>query len=325
MSDTAPLEPKILKLFAEAKGHQLSATSLKGKLTGAKSPLKGTDPADFDRALTALIDAGKIAVTGGGKTGHHPRSKGSYKLTDVGKDHAKPAKPDVSDETLGYQEAYILLQMIRFDGQTAKRSELNAKLKSAVALSNLEFPRDDSKGTIDYHLRNLVAAGSLDEVRQGVSVIYTLTDAGKKALGAADQHETVNFQFKGAGLNALLALARDSSAGLQGEQVGDDDEHGTALYTPLEHHHIHDYIAQLRSEKYAGRKLIPIYEVRSLVAKHHGDEAAGHAVFDDMLRDLRGDDSIELTAISNHRDASPEQLEAAVPGMGETLFYIVAK
>ena len=163
MSASHPLESTLLKLFAEARDHKLSATSLKTKLaTAAKKSTTPHAAEQVDQAITALLDAGKVAVTGGGKTGHHPRPKGSYRLTGAGKDHVKPTKPDASDETLGYQESYILLQMIRFADHAASRSKLNDKLKSATAREKLEFPADNPRETIDFHLHKLVRAGSLE-------------------------------------------------------------------------------------------------------------------------------------------------------------------
>ena len=338
MSTNHPLEPAVLKLFAEARDHKLSATGLKGKLTGAKSALKGADPAEFDRALAALIDAGKLAVTGAGKDGPHPRPKGSYRLTAVGKDHVKPTKPDASEETLGYQEAYILLQILKFEGRAASRSRLNDKLKSPGARGNLEFPAaaEDARATVDYHLHNLVSAGSLDEKRQGVSTIYTLTDDGLQALGAADQHVTVEYRLPGAALNALLAAARDSAGKHHRakpahhaeahhdapEPARDAPTKPTAELIPQV---IHDLVAQLRADKYAGKHLVPIHEVRALVARHHGEHAASHPVFDRVLKGMRADDELKIIAIADSRDTPQGHLDDSIPGLNETLFFIDAE
>lgn len=331
MSDTPSLEKTLLKYFAEARDHKLSATGLKSKLATAAKKSTPHESEQIDEAVTALIDAGKLTVTGGGKSGHHPRPKGSYRLTGAGKDHVKPAKPDASDETLGYQESYILLQMIRFDEHTASRSKLNDKLKSTSARNNLEFVPDHLKETIDYHLHNLVRAGSLEEMRQGVSTIYTLTPDGLKALGSADQHETVEFRFPGSALNFLLQTARGSSA-KHHPRTHDADEptpapepahHAPAPKSAdIEPQHIHDFVAQLKADKFAGRDLIPIHEVRSLVARHHGDHAASHPVFDRLLKTMRSEGDLEIIAIADSRDTPQQHLDDSIPGMNETLFFI---
>lgn len=332
-----PLEPAVLKVFAEARDHKLSATALKAKLTGAKSSLHGADPAELDRALATLIDAGHLAVTGAPKDGPHPRPKGSYRLTAAGKDHVKPGKPDASDETLRYQESYILLQMLKFEERTASRSKLNEKLKSPSARGNLEFPAaaEDARATVDYHLHNLVRAGSLAEKRQGVSTIFTLTADGLKTLGAANQHETVEYRFVGSALNILLAAARDSSGKHHAKPTHHAEEHHRApepaqrsaahQAADIEPKQIHAFVEQLKADRYAGKDLIPIHEVRSLVAQHHGADAAGHATFDELLMTMRADEEIKIIAIADSRDTPRSHLDDSIPGMNETLFFIDTK
>ena len=323
MSDGTNLEKNLLKLFAEARDHKLSPTSLKSKLaTASKKWEAHPDAESVHEALTALIDNGHIAVTGGGKTGHHPRPKGSYRLSSAGKDHVKPQKPDASDAIIATQQAYILLQFLRVKQEkesSMSRSELNGKLKTKSAIENLEFIPDTAKATIDYHLDNLVRDKSLEEKRQGVSTIYTLTDEGRQALGAADQYDTVTFSFTGAALNTLLKAARQSSVKLDQEEPGSEVEtsetthHAPAQSHEVEPKQIHEYIAHLKADKYAGRDLIPIHEVRSLVAQHHGSHAASHPIFDRMLKQMRSEGDLEIIAIADSRDnpsAAPRRLDS---------------
>ncbi len=332
MNASAPLEKTLLRLFAEAKGHNLSATAIKAKLATAskKSPEAGADAETIDQALTALIDDGHLTVTGAAKTGHHPRARGTYSLTNAGKDHTKPKKPDASADIIAYQEAYILLQFLRVkQDQEASmtRSELNGKLKTKSAVGSLEFVPENAKETIDYHLHNLVGAGRLEEKRQGVSTRYTLTDEGREALGAADQYETISFTFTGAALNTLLKAAREPSAKTSKDRGGETDgpkPPQPVLPEPpaLDPKQIHDFIAHLKADKYAGRDLIPIHEVRTLVAHHHGPEAAGHPVFDPLLKRMRSEGELEIIAIADSRDTPQQHLDDSIPGMNETLFFI---
>ena len=336
MSAGPPLEKTLLKLFAEAKKQTLPAKSLKDKIapTASKSPIKGIDPSEFDQAITALIAAGKIALTGGGKTGHHPRPKGSYSLTGAGKDHVKPTKPEVSDDLLASQEAYLLIQFFRIKGgvESMSRSDLNGKLKTKAAKEKLELDPRDNKDAIDYHLHNLLSAGSLEERRQGVSTIYTLIDDGRRALGLAKQYDDIPFTLTGAALNALLGAARDSTAkhhpkaahhAEESQATPEPAHHApTKKSHPLEPQQIHDYIAQLKADKFAGRDLIPIHEVRSLVAHHHGTEAASHPTFDPMLKRMRSEGELEIIAIADSRDTPQQHLDDSIPGMNETLFFI---
>ncbi len=327
MSASPPLEKTLLKLFAEARDHKLSATSLKTKLaTAAKKSADHSTAEQIDQVVTALIDAGKIALTGGGKTGHHPRPKGSYSLSPAGKEHVKPAKPAIENTQLAVQEAYILLQFLRIKedkGVSMSRSELNGKLKTKSAIGSLEFDPTTVNEIVGYHLHVLVEEGSLEAKRKGVSIIYTLTAEGRKTLGAADQHDSVSFTFTGAALNTLLKAARGSTI----ERVNPEPEPEPEPTPPkaarnLDPKQIHEFIAQLKADKFAGRDLIPIHEVRSLVAHYHGPEAASHPVFDRLLKTMRSEEELEIIAIADSRDTPQQHLDDSIPGMNETLFFI---
>ncbi len=334
MSTTSALESTLLKLFAEARDHKLSATTLKNKLaTTTKKSGTAHEAEQVDAAITALIDGGKVAVTGGGKTGHHPRAKGSYRLTGAGKDHVKPGKPDHSDELIGNQEAYILFQFLRIkDGASSMtRSDLNGKLGTKAAREQFELDPKVNKDVLDYHLHQLVNNGSLEEARKGVSLVYTLTDAGLKTLGSGKQydHPSINFTLNGPALNKLLEAARQSSgtqhadATKPAEHTPEPVTHAPPKSAEIEPKQIHDFIAHLKADKYAGKDLIPIHEVRALVAQHHGDHAASHPVFDRLLKTMRSEDELEIIAIADNRDATQEQLDSSIPNKNETLFYII--
>ncbi len=330
MSASAPIQKTLLRLFAEAKGQNLSTTNIKKKLASASKKSPEADADAIDQALTSLIDDGHLTVTGAAKTGHHPRAKGSYRLTSAGKDHTKPGKPDASADIIAYQEAYILLQFLRVKQDkdaSMTRSELNGKLKTKSAKESAEFD-PKNKEIIDYHVYNLVRNECLEEQRKGASTRYTLTDEGRKALGAANQHETVSFTFTGAALNTLLQAARDSSTKPQPEadhtpvEKVETAHHAPAKSPTIKPKQIHEFIAHLKADKYAGRDLIPIHEVRTLVAHHHGPEAASHPVFDPMLKRMRSEGELEIIAIADSRDTPQQHLDDSIPGMNETLFFI---
>ena len=152
-----------------------------------------------------------------------------------------------------------------------------------------------------------------------------------KALGSANQHETVEFRFLGSALNLLLQSARDSTT----KPDSPTAHHAEPPAAPEPAHHaprrpsaevapqqIHDFIAQLKADKFAGRDLIPIHEVRSLVAQHHGAEAASHPVFDRLLKTMRSEGDLEIIAIADSRDTPQQHLDDSIPGMNETLFFI---
>jgi len=322
----------LLKMFAGSKGPRLSAADFAKKIAAQarRTPAAALDPAAADHGLAGLIEAGLIAVAGGGKTALHPRPQASYRLTEKGKDRAKhlsrPPRPSHhEDSQLQAQESYILLQLFRSKDGPLSRSKLNDKLKSKAAIGSLEFKIKEEPETIDYHLSLLVEKGYVEEKRQGVGVSYALGDEGRKALATATQHEGATFNLTGGLLNELLKLARESNPAAE---VVDPPKPSDGPAPAPEHRSIGvqdilELIDQLKSGDYAGRDLIPIHELRALVAERHGKEAASHPTFDPLLKRIRGDDQLDLIAISDNRDATQEQLDDSIPGMNETIFYIV--
>ena len=335
MAETSPEahQTTLLRLFERPTDGRLSAGELKKKLGrgSKKGPAVAPDALEADRALSGLIEMGLIAVAGGAKEGHHPRPNASYRLTEKGRQHIRPARPDIPDEQLQAQEAFILLQVFRAKERKLTRSDLNAKLKTRAAMGQLEFDVKEAPATVDYHLAALVEKGCLDEQKRGVSVSYRLDpEQGARELASARQHDGVSFTLNGETLNALLAAARQSNptrSRLEESPLVDEpaDSAPAPISRPLGPHDITKYVAQLRSDKFAGKDLIPIHEVRRLVAEHHGDEAASHPAFDPLIKRMRGEGQLELIAISDNRGATREQLDNSIPGMNETIFYIVVE
>lgn len=330
-ASTEAHQAAVLAIFSKLKEGRISAGDLKKKLAAKPKAGHATSPADAeaDRALAGLIEQGLLSVSGGGKDGHHPRPNASYRLTEKGRQYLRPIQPDLEPKQLHAQESFILLQVFRAKERTLTRSGLNDKLKSRAAVRQLEFDVKEAPATVDYHLAELVEKGYLDEQRQRGSVVYTLNpDQGAGALASVKQHDGVSFTLSGKTLNALLAVARQSMPGRSEAAVSHVPElpieaapapASRALGEP----DIVKYIDHLRADKYAGKGLIPIHEVRRLVAEHHGDEAAGHPAFDPLIKRMRSEDKLELIAINDKRGATQEQLDASIPGMNETIFYIV--
>ena len=83
-----------------------------------------------------------------------------------------------------------------------------------------------------------------------------------------------------------------------------------------------DAFNELLRDKYHHTELVPIPEVRFLVRQRCGVLAAGHDIFDRKARELADQRRLYLTAISDLRKATPEQLAEGIPGMGETIYYM---
>ncbi len=322
---TEAQQSMILGLFKKSSDGKLKAGDLKKKLKiGAKENSEATE---VDRAFADLIERGFVAVTGA-REGHHPRPNGSYRLTDKGKIHIRPTRPDFSDELLQNQEAFILLQVFRSEEQRLTRSELNAKLNTVTATRQLEFNVKSSPETIEYHLANLVEKNCLDEQRRGISISYSLSpDRGAKELASAKQYDSVSFNMTGKTLNALLKAARGTVFEPLEDLPAEVEEPTieTPTHKPVDAETIAKYIAQLHAGQYAGKDLIPIHEVRRLVADHHGLEAASHSSFDPVLKRMRSEGELDLIAISDGRDATQQEMDDSIPGLNETIFYIVIK
>ncbi len=319
----------LLQSFANRKDPRLSYAQLKEKFGPGKGRLN-LEAEAADRLVDDLIADGLLAVTGGGKDGAHPRPKASYRLTSKGKDHLRPARPGHhSPELLEFQEAYLLLQVFRAEGRSLSRSKINDKLKTKAAVQSLEFDPKSDPATIHYHLSALVENAALAENRTGTSTSFTLTESGLRALATARQHVAASFTLKGEALNELLAAARGSTP-VSGDEK--ESELGTAPEpatqpgpaTPtVGEDDILRLVDHLKAGDFAGRELIPIHEVRRLVAEHHGRDAASHPTFDRLVKRLRSDDRLVLTAISDSRGVTQQELDDSIPGMNEVIFYIV--
>jgi DNA-binding PadR family transcriptional regulator len=338
MTETASNAQRSLVLgrLSRAKGEKASSADLAKLLSGEVARESGFDDAGVaaDRVVGELIAEGLVKEIGrapetGGRAPHpHPRS--AYQLTDQGKEQARlatrPAKPGHSDQLLARQKAFILLQFVRAEdeGRTLARSKLTPKLKTNTARITLEIDGP----TIDYSLFTLTEQGCLNERKVGSGTVYELTDEGLRHLVAAEQYESAKFTLKGAQLNALLAVAREAAVQSLGPPEPDAvtapaGEAGAPM--PIfEGDAVLRILEEMRRGEYANTRLIPIHEVRRRVARDYGPGAAGHDVFDAVLRRLHGDGRLDMIAISDKRKSTREQLADSIEGVNEILFYVVS-
>ncbi len=178
--------------------------------------------------------------------------------------------------------------------------------------------------TIGFHLHELAGRGEVAERRAGVSQHWTLTDAGLAALAVARQHETATFTLDGKTLNALLGAGpRPGDRRAPGPATGTESqaEAGPAFGAS----EVEGLVESLKAGEFSGKPLIPIPAVRRLAADRFGAEAASHPVFDRLLKAMRVEGRIRLTSIGNLADATEADLDAAIPGANETIFYIMVR
>jgi hypothetical protein len=79
---------------------------------------------------------------------------------------------------------------------------------------------------------------------------------------------------------------------------------------------------ELLREKYTHAGMVPIHELRAWVAQQFGPEAASHKTFDEVANELRKQNRVRFVTISDLRRGTPEQMEASIPGVNETFFFL---
>ncbi len=59
-----------------------------------------------------------------------------------------------------------------------------------------------------------------------------------------------------------------------------------------------------------------------MVSETHGEEAASHEVLDPIMQELRSN-GLECIAISDNRRMTQAQLDDSLPGINETIAYVI--
>jgi hypothetical protein len=222
-----------------------------------------------------------------------------------------------------FRISYLLLQLLKADRHTlsqrdanrfdalGKRLELNAVTARAIR-------------------HELAEQGLLAILEPNRSEVYTLTPEGRLKLGTLAFDDDVEFKLQGRVLNELLEAAREAAKQFaSGPADTFKEEAGTHAEVALpETSHLEEAILQafeeLLRERHRVTGMVPIHEVRAEVRKHLGDPAARHDVFDPLIFFLRQAGRLRLVPITDGTKATLEQLQASVPGIGETLFFLEA-
>jgi predicted transcriptional regulator len=320
----------ILRLLENAKNGFLKASEIRKKLLPRMK--KGSEAVprvpDVDHALATLIARGDIEIIGESKEA----SGAAYRLTEDGKAHNQPLRPDFSDQQLQAQEAFILLQIFRVKEPWLTRSDLNKKLDTKTAVAQLELDFRAAPETITYHLRELVRKNYIDKEKESRYEKYRFNpEHGPTGLATAKQHDAVTFNMNGEMLNALVAALYGARASepqiIESPRAAEPAPEPMPVpkVTSLEPSDVTKCIEQLRSNEFTGKDMIPIHAVRKSIASRHGDHAASHGVLDQIIKNLWSDGRLSVIAISDNRDATQQELNDSIPGMNETLFYIVVQ
>jgi hypothetical protein len=314
----------LLGLLAGAPGRQLTRGELNKKLRTKAAEAVGLSPASAPPLLERCSSAGYLRTEAA-------RRAVSYTLSDAGaakldtlrallpeaKQPSSRGKiiPPASDQVRAQRATYLLLKVLQATGESLPASAAGNHLET-YAREALEL----NAATARHHLQELVAQGLLSASGEGRIARCGLTLAGRVALANAEFPAGREFRLSGQALNALLEAAREVGkqfAAPPGEPAepparAELDRAVQAIFDGL-----------LR-ERHAVTGLVPIHEVRAEVRQRFGDAAARHDLFDDVVVGLWRAKKIRLTPIADHARATPEQLRDAIPGVGETLFYLEA-
>jgi DNA-binding MarR family transcriptional regulator len=314
----------ILDLLASSPGRTRKRGELNAKLKTKAAASLGLTPA----AATDVLD--RLAADGLVRSGKRGRAV-VYEFTDAGAQyldqvrHHLPARrrvgsrgkimPPANDAIRGYRADYLLLQVLRAPRHEITEADANDQLDT-YAREGLEL----NAATASQLRRDLVGQGLLVVTGSGRAARYSLALAGRVALGNANFPAERPFALTGRVLNDLLEVAREvgkqfgSDMSMSGQPPAAPDVPGTILAA----------FSELLRERHAFTGLVPIAEVRAAVRERLGEAAARHDVFDEAALGLWRAGKVRLTPIFDPAKASPDQLQEAIPGVGETLFYLEA-
>jgi hypothetical protein len=79
---------------------------------------------------------------------------------------------------------------------------------------------------------------------------------------------------------------------------------------------------RLKQERYAQHGMVPIHDLRHVVAERFGSAAADHSSLDPLLKDLRRQRQIRLVALGDAGAATEQQLADSIRGENEIYFSI---
>jgi DNA-binding PadR family transcriptional regulator len=249
----------------------------------------------------------------------------TFELTDEGREYlqtleqypfpTRQAAGGIVPENLReYVKPYLLLRLL-----LAKETPLR------LGQAN----RFDTLGKTHLRLTPRAARPFWDEMaREGLvraepkerTVLYALTPAGRTYMASHDHYPHFDYKLRGTVLNELLhglAAARTPEttpeAPPEPQFAPPPADLSEAAFAEFE---------ELRREEYGHTGLVPIYQVRERIAAKYGPETARHDTLDEAILQLWRQERVRMIALADLQKATPEQLNASIPGVNETLFYL---
>ncbi|MEZ6121556.1 MAG: hypothetical protein R3C49_00115 [Planctomycetaceae bacterium] len=162
-----------------------------------------------------------------------------------------------------------------------------------------------------------------DYIRDAVTKIARKLNVGNVDLAAclAELHDQL------IATSSSKAAAKRGYVNTKPERDSREDSVRTAGTTPaaVSTETIRDAVltilAELKANQFHAASYVPVYAVRRAIAARFGTEASGHNRLDDIIRQLRNEGRLRLVAITD-LNVPADQLADAIPGMGQTLFYM---
>lgn len=303
------------QLLQAAPEHRMGRREANQKLGALVRKHLEIDPATANRMRDQLAGQGYIRVMKRGQAV-------TYELTDEGREHLQtleqyPFPPGrgkagkaINENVVQYVKPYLLLQLFQAQRRTLTKGEANrfdslGRELLVLTPTNVQPVRAE-----------MASEGLIEITRRGRSESYSLTPAGIEFLAANEQYPGHDFKIKGDSLNALLRAARAATA---------PEAHPASAFSarPADlSGAVFAEFLELRREEYGHTGLVPIFRIRERIAAKYGPNTARHHELDEPILQLARDGRTRLVALADLQKATPEQLNASVPGVNETLFYL---
>lgn len=237
-----------------------------------------------------------------------------------------PAPADeatITDELREGQKAYLLLQLFNAEHQTLTKGDAN-KFKDLRKASKISL--NFMKAPVANYRRERLAEQGLIQITPGRSMQYSLLPDGRDYLATCVRHlANVEFAIKGSTLNALVTAAQESPFRAdRSTPMPEFSPRAPAMIPPNLDEAVLSTFEELRRERHGHSGLVPIHEIRRVIADRLGVDAARHDVLDEAILKLWREKKIGLEGISDLSRATEQQLNDSIPGEGNTIFYLEA-
>ncbi|HVK08564.1 MAG TPA: hypothetical protein VM597_07280 [Gemmataceae bacterium] len=314
----------LLHQIAQADGQRLAQGKANAAIPTAARKSLGLDTAAANRVRAELQAEGLLGSERVNRVLY-------YILTDEGRAYLERHRavlpqipggragrviPPTNEQVRLSRVAYLLLQLFKAPDYTLHAAEANKRTSQSEKL-------ELNAATAQHVRRELAAEGLLTITATDRSERYTLTPAGRLRLGTLSFYDSFRFDLRGKVLNDLLEAAREAAKQFSPAEATPGRPAPPPAPDEVERTIINAFQELLR-ERHSASGMVPVHEARAEVRRRLGDPAARHDAFDPAVLRLRQAGKFRLVPITDLSRASADQLQASIPGLGETLFFLEA-